>query len=636
MQATGSESGSAAVALKANFNTLFNRTFLDPHQFGAVGDGSTDDTDAIQDALDAANTLKGAGVILRPLNYKIAGQLIVPARVTLQGSYTGPLANPWIGYGESGYFLSALSGGTTLSITGGSGGSAVGDSAITILGNAVLRGVSIYYPGQDPTSVTPTAFPPAIRMRGQNPTVEAVELVNPYIGIDINNSGGDGEDCTVRPTVRDVTGQPLSIGVRVGNANDAGGGTNTGILDIGRFIDIHFNPWFAAPGSNAYTWMHANGTAFWFVDSDETMARGLFCYGYGYGFRFTKSNRGTYGHFDQCSADVCKYPLTITGSRSSLTGLRFNSFSGSTSDDTDLVTIGSGAGPVLFTSLGGNGSIASIINNAGIELLTVFGGMCQFGSGGVAGIRSSAGKVIIHGFDFSRSDAAQVALTGGQAIVLGCNYKGTKRMTGTVTEANNVGDIQNMIDLFTGTAGNLEAHTSDTNNTWTKSGGDTLKLTGSGTIYNDGTAQGVYVSNWTPPSANYDVKGVLHKFSGVGSAAITARCTAVDTFYLGRYNPGTGKYEMYVQKGGSWTLLADATATFNDATEHTMVLRVATNGGSVDCTLYVDGVSTLTGTDSTSPITSAGSAGVWIDGASGMTTTTGMHLTEVQAAPSLV
>src|ERR1700745_1677333 len=55
--------------------------------YGAKGDGVTDDTAAFQKALDAAGQAQGGTVVADRGNYFFAGHLIVPNAVTLQGMW---------------------------------------------------------------------------------------------------------------------------------------------------------------------------------------------------------------------------------------------------------------------------------------------------------------------------------------------------------------------------------------------------------------------------------------------------------------------------------------------------------------------------------------------------------------------
>ena len=100
-----------------------------------------------------------------------------------------------------------------------------GPAFITLNDNSTLKGVVIYYPEQE-ADAEPKPYPWAIAMRGKNPAVLAVELLNPYNGIDASHNE--------RHLIRDVHGQPLRRGVFV----DA-------IYDIGRIENVHFNPWWS-------------------------------------------------------------------------------------------------------------------------------------------------------------------------------------------------------------------------------------------------------------------------------------------------------------------------------------------------------------------------------------------------------
>src|SRR5258706_6864120 len=84
--------GTAALAAAAP-----NPDFYSVRDFGAAGDGKTDDTAAFQKALDAVKQA-GGGVVYAPRgNYFFAGHLNVPEAVTLYGiweSVSSPVRNP--------------------------------------------------------------------------------------------------------------------------------------------------------------------------------------------------------------------------------------------------------------------------------------------------------------------------------------------------------------------------------------------------------------------------------------------------------------------------------------------------------------------------------------------------------------
>ena len=161
--------------------------------FGAKGDGKTDETAAFQKALDTASQA-GGGVVLAPRgNYFFAGHLNVPEAVTLKGFWESVPSH--VGVRDNGAAL-PTDNGTTLLVTENQGNQN-GDAFITLRTDSTLKGVVIYYPDQDPAA-EPKPYPWAIAMRGKNPAVLAVELLNPYNGIDAT----DNE----RHLIRDVQG----------------------------------------------------------------------------------------------------------------------------------------------------------------------------------------------------------------------------------------------------------------------------------------------------------------------------------------------------------------------------------------------------------------------------------------------
>jgi len=142
--------------------------------FGAKGDGATDDTVAIQAAINYLDTLKphlvsssgtatapgtGGVVVMPPGVYYVAGPLLIGNSVTLKGSFTGPhsgvsLSGTMVAMG-GGVKSNALSSGTVLLTNYGAGDPTSSQLGFINLGDsATLDGVTILYqrPNADDTS----------------------------------------------------------------------------------------------------------------------------------------------------------------------------------------------------------------------------------------------------------------------------------------------------------------------------------------------------------------------------------------------------------------------------------------------------------------------------------------------------
>lgn len=249
--------------------------------FGARGDGQSDDTAAFQSALDAA-ARAGGGVVYAPRGtYFFAGHLNVPSAVTLKGMWESVPSH--VGLRNEGA-PRPTDDGTTLLVTENRGREDA-PAFITLHDNSTLKGVVLYYPEQK-VDQEPEAYPWAIAMRGKNPAVLAVELLNPFNGIDAAHNE--------RHLIRDVQGQPLRRGIYVDD-----------IYDIGRIENVHFNPWWSLK-PKLFQWQQANGEAFIIGRSDWQYMFNTFCFGYNVGYKFVETKAGVCnGNFLGIGADDC-------------------------------------------------------------------------------------------------------------------------------------------------------------------------------------------------------------------------------------------------------------------------------------------------------------------------------------------
>ncbi len=249
--------------------------------YGAPSDASADATPAFQEAIDAAHRAGGGTVFAPRGRYRFDGALTVKREVTLEG--IGRYAPAHAGLRDQGQNKPEF--GTVFEVVGGAG-EPDGPAFITLLGNAALRGVTVYYPEQDPQSAEPTPYPYAVALRENNPALLDTQLLNPYLGIDATQNQ--------RALIRNVHGQPIYKGVVV----DA-------VYDIGRIENVHWNPWWSM-GTPVYEWQVANGIGFEFGRTDWHYVHNTFCFGYNVGYKFIETGNGvTNGNFLGIGADDC-------------------------------------------------------------------------------------------------------------------------------------------------------------------------------------------------------------------------------------------------------------------------------------------------------------------------------------------
>jgi hypothetical protein len=357
--------------------------------FGAKADGKTDDTAAFQKALDTA-AAAGGGVVVAPRgNYYFSGHLNVPGAVTLKGIWESVPSHVGI---RDAHFPKPTDDGTTFLVTEGRG-KEEGPAFITLNNNSTLKGVVLYYPDQN-IAEEPQAYPWAIAMRGKNPAVLAVELLNPYNGIDATENE--------RHLIRDVQGQPLRRGVWIDS-----------IYDIGRVENVHFNPWWSNK-PKLFAWQQAHGEAFIFGRTDWQYVYNTFCFGYNVGYKFVKTKSGVCnGNFLGIGADDCFTALLVEDSAPMgllISNGEFVSFHGP--DPTMIRVTDQNTGVVRFVNCAFWGPCNQIARIAGHG--TVGFGDCTFmewdrNKEGRAAVQAESGIVMVRGCQFLQ-DKPQIEL----------------------------------------------------------------------------------------------------------------------------------------------------------------------------------------------------------------------------------
>jgi hypothetical protein len=378
---------------------------IDVKSHGAVGDGVTDDTAAFQQALAAASAQGGGRVYAPPGRYLFKGTLNVPVGVNLSGSF--PCVPSHTGVRDHGQPKPGDDG-TALLVTAGRGNEQ-GTPFLTLNTNSSVCGLTIYYPEQIADG-EPAPYPWAIAMRGKNPAVFDVELLNPYQGIDASQNE--------RHNIRNITGQPLRRGIWV----DA-------IYDIGRIENVHFNPWWSS-NRKLLNWQMTHGEAFIFGRADWEYVLNTFCFAYRVGYRFVQTTTGgCNGNFLGIGADDCNRAVLVDQAAEFgllITNAEFTSFHG---DDPTMIDVAeTNTGVVRLSNCAFWGPCDQIAKIAGRG--TVGFSDCTFVEWGGkqkdrAALQVNSGSLIVSGCEF-RKPLKHIALGANveRAVITGNLFNG--------------------------------------------------------------------------------------------------------------------------------------------------------------------------------------------------------------------
>jgi len=373
---------------------------VDARKYGAKGDGRTDDTRAVQAALDAA---KGAGpvCVLPAGSYRLEGSLVVPPGVTLCGASGGvPHSEQPIG---------------TVLLAFGGRGQPDAEPLITLKPNAVVRNLIIHYPDQTLAEVVP--YPWSIRADGELCQILDLTLTNPYRAIDVGTKWNELH------LVRNVFACPLNTGVYIDQCTD-----------IGRIENVHFNPNFwtrsalkpGFPGGDIKAYLEKNLVGFRIGKTDWEFINNSFVIFPRVGFHFDDFGHGPGNAvITQSGSDICPVAVRVDRTQNHA-GVQFVN-----GQFMSTVEIGpQNRGPVKFTNCGFWGTDATREQvrhqGPGSLLLTA----CHFtgwdhARKGDPCVRASSGRLIVNGCDFLDEGKRPIILEKGlkAAAIVGCAFR---------------------------------------------------------------------------------------------------------------------------------------------------------------------------------------------------------------------
>ncbi len=345
--------------------------------FGAVGDGATDDTAVFQSTLDAAGDA-GGGIVFAPRgDYLIETHLVIRDFVTLEGVFTAPTA--W-----------SQNHGTTLLAVEGEG-TEEGEPFIMLGTNGTLKGITVYYPNQDdPENIR--AYPWCVAGSGRdNPTIIDCLLVNPYNAVDFGtrNSG--------RHYIRNLYGQPLRRGIFVDKC-----------YDVGRIENVHFWPFWGQWGNEPLReWLTTEAEAFIFGRTDWQYVLNCFVFGYHIGYRFIDAGSGSCnGNFLGIGSDASGTAVQIDSCSPIGLLITNGEFVAMMGEDPVSVRVGeSCAGDVSFVNSAFWGPSEQILNASGSGTVTFQA--CNFrdwdrGGSGKYALEATNGQLVVQACNFSK------------------------------------------------------------------------------------------------------------------------------------------------------------------------------------------------------------------------------------------
>lgn len=350
---------------------------VSPLWWGGKGDGITDDTKAIQSAVDSLGDSGGTVALTSTLRYYVSSNLTIGNNVNIKGPHAfvgSPGNNKAMDYGKLGgaILLNPL-------------------STITLKSGAGLSGLLIYRSGMTFPAYNSSAFAgTAITVSGDDAFVFKCMVLGFNKAFYSNGYQ--------RPRIDYLLGDNIN-GIEITNCSD-----------VAYISNCHMWPFATiAASSNSPAWAERAGSAYNLHDTvDWGKLTNCFSYGYKFGFYISNANSIT---LLSCGADNTKSFIGSIGFNISgtATDTRLIGCQAAAQDTGYFINTGPGQATIMDSCVGWGNTVRAESRNIWVQIgdISVNGGIFRDGQTGVY-INSPDSRVMINGVRFSQNASSPI------------------------------------------------------------------------------------------------------------------------------------------------------------------------------------------------------------------------------------